>query len=202
MIFTSDHGDMLWSQGRMKKQQPWEESISIPFLVRWPGRIQAGAVCGSLFGVIDHLPTLLGLCGIEPSARLQGQDLAPTLLGIVQLAPESLFLLDMVRMDESHRQNLDEWRGVRTDRYTYVRWVDGRPWLLYDNQFDPYQLFNLVEDAAYADVRTGLDAEFARWIAETGDIVVSGPELLQQLGLVDLWNMRELALHEDEPQLI
>ena len=35
-VFTSDHGDMLGSQGEVKKQRPWEESIRVPFLLRWP----------------------------------------------------------------------------------------------------------------------------------------------------------------------
>jgi arylsulfatase A-like enzyme len=202
VIFTSDHGDMLWSHGRMKKQLPWEESIHIPFLIRWPERIQAGAVSDALFGVIDHLPTLLGLCAIEPAARLQGVDLSPTLLGSPQSTPTSLFLMDMVRMDESHTQNVDEWRGLRTQRYTYARWVDGRPWLLYDNETDPYQLDNLVDKRDYADVQRQLEVELEALIAVTGDLPLPGPELLRQLDLVELWNQRERIQHPDAPQLV
>jgi arylsulfatase A-like enzyme len=202
VVFTSDHGDMLWSHGRMKKQQPWEESIHIPFLIRWPDEIQAGTTSDALFGIIDHLPTLLSLCSIEASARLQGTDLAPTLLGAEQTPPSSLFLMDMVRMDESHTQSLDEWRGLRTRRYTYARWVDGRPWLLYDNENDPYQLVNLVADREYADVQSALDIELDAQIAVTGDICAPGPELLRRLDLVDLWNEREMRLHPDDPQVV
>ncbi|MCC6454134.1 MAG: sulfatase [Caldilineaceae bacterium] len=202
VVFTSDHGDMLWSHGRMKKQLPWEESINIPFLIRWPGQIQAGAVSDALFGVIDHLPTLLSLCGVEASARLQGVDLAPTLRGEAQTAPSSLFLMDMVRMDESHAQNMDEWRGLRTERYTYARWLDGRPWLLYDNENDPYQLINLVDDRDYAHVQRELDIELEAQIAVTGDICAPGPELLRRLDLVDLWNEREQLQHPQNPQVV
>ena len=202
VVFTSDHGDMLWSHGRMKKQQPWEESIHIPFLIRWPNEIQAGTTSDALFGMIDHLPTLLSLCSIEASARLQGTDLAPTLLGLEQTPPSSLFLMDMVRMDESHTQNLDEWRGLRTRRYTYARWVDGRPWLLYDNENDPYQLINLVDDLEYASVQRALDIELDAQIAVTGDICAPGSELLRRLDLVDLWNEREMILHPDDPQMV
>jgi arylsulfatase A-like enzyme len=202
VVFTSDHGDMLWSHGRMKKQLPWEESINIPFLIRWPGQIQAGAVSDALFGIIDHLPTLLSLCGVEASARLQGVDLAPTLRGGAQTVPSSLFLMDMVRMDESHAQNMDEWRGLRTARYTYARWLDGRPWLLYDNENDPYQLINLVDDRDYAPVQRELDIELDAQIAVTGDICVPGPELLRRLDLVDLWNEREQLQHPQNPQVV
>lgn len=202
VIFTSDHGDMLWSQGRMKKQLPWEESINIPFLIRWPGQIRAGTVSDHLFGVIDHLPTLLSLCDVEAPPRLQGIDLSPTLLGAEQTAPASLFLMDMVRMDESHTQNMDEWRGLRTPRFTYARWVDGRPWLLYDNATDPYQLDNLVDRRDYADVQRELEIELEAQIAVTGDLCLPGPELLRQLNLVDLWNEREYLQHPESPQVV
>ena len=105
-------------------------------------------------------------------------------------------------MDESHMQNLDEWRGLRTRRYTYARWVDGRPWLLYDNENDPYQLINLVDDLEYASVQRALDIELDAQIAVTGDICAPGSELLRRLDLVDLWNEREMILHPDDPQLV
>jgi arylsulfatase A-like enzyme len=128
--------------------------------------------------------------------------MAPTLLGATQSAPSSLFLMDMVRMDESHTQNMDEWRGLRTQRYTYARWVDGRPWLLYDNETDPYQLDNLVDDREYANVQRELEIELEAQIVVTGDLCLPGPELLQRLDLTDLWNERELVQHPDDPQLV
>jgi arylsulfatase A-like enzyme len=202
VVFTSDHGDMLWSQGRMKKQLPWEESIHVPFLIRWPEHIQAGSVCDALFGVIDHLPTLLSLCALEASAQLQGVNMAPRLLDETQITPSSLFLMDMVRMDESHAQNMDEWRGLRTPRYTSARWVDGRPWLLYDNETDPYQLDNLVNDLNYAEVQRQLEVELEAQIAVTGDLCLPGPELLRRLDLVELWNERERLQHPNDPQVV
>ena len=50
LVYSSDHGDMLGSHGRMGKRQPFEESIRIPFVVRWKGAIQrdilpAGGTC-------------------------------------------------------------------------------------------------------------------------------------------------------------
>lgn len=202
VVFTSDHGDMLWSQGRMKKQLPWEESIHIPFLIRWPDHIQAASTSDHLFGIIDHLPTLLSLCAIELPAQLQGTDISLTMLGAQQDSPSSLFLMDMVRMDESHTQNMGEWRGLRTQRYTYARWVDGRPWLLYDNEVDPYQLENLVNNRDYADVQRQLEVELEAQIAVTGDISLPGPELLRRLDLVELWNERERLQHPSSPQLV
>jgi hypothetical protein len=105
-------------------------------------------------------------------------------------------------MDESHTQNVDEWRGLRTQRYTYTRWVDGRPWLLYDNESDPYQLDNLVNDRDFAEIRRELEIELEAQIAVTGDICLPGPELLRRLDLVDLWNEREYLQHPNNPQMV
>ena len=45
-VFTSDHGDMLGSQGEVKKQRPWEESIRVPFLLRWAAALRLGRLQG------------------------------------------------------------------------------------------------------------------------------------------------------------
>ena len=65
VVFTSDHGDMLGSQGELKKPRPRDESIRIPLLIRWPKGLGAIARTNeALIDVIDHQPTLLDLCGL------------------------------------------------------------------------------------------------------------------------------------------
>lgn len=206
LVYTSDHGDMLWSQGRMKKQQPWEESIRIPFLVRWPGRVPAGHANGSLLSVADLAPTLLGLAGVDQLPGGQGTDLSPVVLGLETTGPDSggpgsVFLMDLVSVDESQRQGIPEWRGVRTERHTYAR-DRGGGWLLYDNVEDPYQLENRIADPAYADVRGRLEDELSAWLHRVGDPFAAGSEVVRDLGLIDLWNARERELHPDEPRLL
>jgi arylsulfatase A-like enzyme len=136
VIFTSDHGDMLWSQGMMKKQQPWEESISIPFLMRYRGHIPAGRRCEALLCIVDIAPTILSLMGIEVPRDMEGTDLSAVILNSPGPEPTSVFLMDIVMMDEGFRQGLREWRGLRTPRYTYARWAEGGGWMLYDNDAD------------------------------------------------------------------
>src|SRR5262249_13581390 len=63
VVFTSDHGEMLGSQGRYNKMVPYAESVDVPLIVRWPQRIRAGSKSDVLFTPIDHLPTLASLCG-------------------------------------------------------------------------------------------------------------------------------------------
>ena len=61
-LFFSDHGDMLGSQGMDKKQKPYEESIRVPFLLRYPG--MGTAELDARIDLPDIMPTLLGLCGL------------------------------------------------------------------------------------------------------------------------------------------
>lgn len=201
VVFASDHGDMLWSQGKMKKQQPWEESVNVPFVVRWPGHLPAGRVSDGLLGMVDVAPTLLGLLGVPADPRMEGRDRSGLLRGTAGGA-DSVLLMDVVPLDESPFQGIGEWRGVRTARHTYVTGLGGRPWLLYDNDADPYQLVNLVDDPGSRETRDRLAAELAGWLARTGDPFVSGPEHLRLLGLQEEWNARERELHPAAPAIL
>ncbi len=202
VVFTSDHGDMLWSHGMMKKQQPWEEAISVPLLIRQPGRIPAGSVSNGLFSTVDVAPSLIGLLGIPVPAEMQGADLSAVILGRSEVGPDSAFLMDMVAVDEGYVQGLMEWRGVRTARHTYARWRDGMAWLLYDNEADPLQMHNLAGDPAYTDLEREMESVLMRWLQMTGDPFLSGEGMIRSLGLTDLWNARELSLSARHPRLI
>ena len=193
VVFTSDHGDMLGSQGYMMKQQPWEESIHIPLLMRWPGSVPAGRRADGLFGLADMMPTLLGLLGVAPPPGMQGTDLSELALGRRSDGVPEVYIYDLVAADQSVRQGIPEWRGVRTARHTYARTRQG-PWLLYDNVADPYQMHNLVGDPDVADLRRSLDTAVDGWLHATGDPMVSGQELIARLGLDALWDAREREL--------
>ena len=60
VVLHSDHGEMLGSQGRIEKQIWYEESVGVPFIIRWPGRIEPGREA-ALFNQVDIVPSLLGL---------------------------------------------------------------------------------------------------------------------------------------------
>lgn len=72
-----------------------------------------------------------------------------------------------------------EYRGLRSRRHTYLRTLDG-PWLLYDNEADPYQLTNRVHDPAWADLLRELDARLQRRLKEINDPFANGEHYLKK----------------------
>ena len=73
LVFTSDHGDMLHSHDHIRKQKPYDESVRVPFLVRYPDRC-AGREIDMPIGTPDIMPTLLGLSGIQVPGSVEGRD--------------------------------------------------------------------------------------------------------------------------------
>ncbi len=166
VLFTSDHGDMLGSHGVRHKCKPWEESIRVPGIIRYPRRIQAGRRSEILFSHVDFAPTFLAMCGVAPLPDAQGKNLSSEFLGAGGEGPECvlLTLTDSMGPDGAPAP----WRGVRTKRYTYARFQD-KPWVLYDLENDPHQLKNLIDDPASKAVRERLDDLLRREMERTGD---------------------------------
>lgn len=154
VVFTADHGDMMGSHDLRSKNVWYEESMGIPFIIRWPGHIKPGKD-NLLLSTPDNMPTLLGLMGLEnkiPKA-VQGKDYANALLGKKMERPDSA-LYFYIKEGKPESGN----RGLRTHRYTFVikRKKSGKKVkkgkavkeeiILYDNKKDPYQMKNIATE--------------------------------------------------------
>ena len=191
VIYTSDHGDHLSSHGygkpgdqwlhhsmRASKATPYEESIHVPFVVRWPGQTQPGTRSGSFFSAIDLVPSLLGACEVVAPDCLQGRDVSYLWRGEEvpdepALAPggqDSAYLMNMANGWPDRYGWVGRWRGVRTERYTYARWYDNErgPWL-FDRETDPLETANLVESGEGREVIEEMEERLHRWMEATHD---------------------------------
>jgi arylsulfatase A-like enzyme len=183
LVFSADHGDMLGSQGLFKKQKPFDESIRVPMLFRWPGGLGTGArQVDPPINSEDVMPTLLGLCGAPIPPTAEGIDYGGFLRGGPKPGDGATVILCAAPFGEWERRvGGREYRGVRTIRHTYVRDLNG-PWLLFDNLSDPFQRTNLVASAANAPLRSELDALLRRKLAERKDEFRPGPEYIAKWG--------------------
>lgn len=169
IVYSSDHGEMLGSHGRMGKRQPFEESIRIPFVMRWPGVIEAASRPATVIGSVDFMATICGLVGLELPDGLDGYDLSGVLRGEAIERPAFQPIMHISRDRAGVRNHPAElFRGVRTERFTYAVMESG-PWLLFDNSADPYQLKNLIDDPNYADEQEMLHELTTGWLKDYGD---------------------------------
>jgi uncharacterized sulfatase len=135
VVFTSDNGP--WYGGstgglRGMKTTTWEGGYRVPFIVRWPGRLPAGAVRNELAVTMDVFATALAAAGVAPPANrvIDSQDLLPALSGIAARPPHDVIFghagprLATVR---DSRWKLHVLPAVdRRDGAAGVRWVDFR----------------------------------------------------------------------------
>ena len=81
VVYTSDQGFFLGDHGLFDKRFMYEESIRMPFLVRWPAGIKPGTKSDAMALNIDFAPTFLEAAGLPRSAEMQGRSLLPVLRG-------------------------------------------------------------------------------------------------------------------------
>jgi len=183
-VFTSDHGDMIGSQAHQRKQRPWEESIRVPFLLRYPAKLgQQPKELDAHIDVTDIMPTLLGLCDLPIPKTVEGLDFSGHIQGAEDPSDGAALIMCPHPFGEWTRPRNGgmEYRGIRTPKYTYVRTLSG-PWLLYDNQDDPYQLRNLINKSEFSEIQAELDAWLQRKLDAMNDEFLTGMDYIQKWG--------------------
>lgn len=174
IVFTADHGESLGSQGLMTKGTWFEESLGVPMLIGWKGKISPKRE-KCVFNAIDVLPTLLGLSGIEKPDGIDGTDYTPLLFNKRFKAPEYAFCsFDFGGMGEIDSPRY--WRSVYTQRYTYVlcgmnqnRAFTKEGIVLYDKEKDPLQLNPIYKGMGYDKEIERLHKVLVNHLKETND---------------------------------
>jgi arylsulfatase A-like enzyme len=169
LVFSSDHGDMLGSHRMASKQNPHEESINIPFIVEYPRSVPTGKRSDALITPIDVMPTLLSLAALK-CPDIDGKDLSDAAKGVASDQRDAVLIMQLTKPGNPYISNaITPWRGVRTKRYTYVNLLGHGPWLLYDNQKDPYQLNNLINKPKHTELQAKLEKRMRELMKEAGD---------------------------------
>ncbi len=141
VVFTADHGDMRGEHHRQNKGIPLEASAKVPFLVRAPGLVPAGARLDAAMNTADFLPTILSLLGADTDTGVAGRDLAPLFRG--ERAPTVEDDLTFFR-GTSRPGSQAGWFGAVTSRHKLILSDQDEPWLL-DLETDPDELVNHID---------------------------------------------------------
>jgi arylsulfatase A-like enzyme len=166
VIYTSDQGFFLGEHNFFDKRFMYEESLRMPFLIRWPARIKPGSVNKGMILNVDFAPMLLDAAGAKVPADMQGRSFLPLLRG---QTPKEWRTSMYYRYYHPGHHNVAAHYGVRTDRYKLIYFNKLNQWELYDLRKDPLETRNIYADPASAGLANKLKAEMYRLKKELKD---------------------------------
>jgi arylsulfatase A-like enzyme len=180
VVYTSDQGFFLGDHGWYDKRFMYEESLRMPFIVRYPREIAPGTVNDDIVTNVDFAPTFLDCAGVALPAEFQGASCRPLLRG--QTPPgwqTAVYYRYWMHLADHH---VYAHYGVRTRSHKLIYYYAdalGQPgaiddpkepeWELFDLERDPLELRNVYRDPAYADVAHDLRTELRRLQERVGD---------------------------------
>jgi arylsulfatase A-like enzyme len=155
IVVTSDQGFYLGDHGFFDKRFIYEESLRMPFMVKYPGKIKAGSVNEDIITNIDFAPTLLELAGISTTQKMQGISFVPVLEGNTPKYWQDAMYYHYYEFPFWH--HVQPHYGIRTQKYTLAHfYYNIDVWELYDLEKDPGQVNNIYNDPNYANVTAEL----------------------------------------------
>jgi arylsulfatase A-like enzyme len=171
VIYTSDQGFYLGDHGWYDKRFMYEESLRMPFVIRYPREIKPSSVNTDIILNLDFAPTFLDYAGVPIPNNMQGESLRPLLNGETpQSWRTSMYYRYWMHCDSFH--NVYSHYGIRTHRYKLIYYYgktyglkgssehDITPeWELFDLEKDPYEMKNAYHEAAYKEIVADLTKE-------------------------------------------
>lgn len=172
VIYTSDQGYFLGEHNYFDKRFMLEESIRMPFVVRYPREIEAGTVLDDIILNVDFAPTFLDYAGLEAPSTMQGRSFRANLQGETpgdwREAMYYRYYMDSERRPShfgirTHDHKLIYYDGM-TDR------PESRRWEFYDLDKDPHENRNAYDDPEHGDTIAALKERLRRLQEELDDV--------------------------------
>ena len=168
VIYTADQGFYLGEHGFFDKRFIYEESLRMPFLVRYPKVALAGSVNNDIVTNIDFAPTIIDMAGISKPDEVQGRSFLSNLKGETPANwPESMYY---------HYYEFPFWHhvqphyGIRNNRYKLAHfYYNIDVWEFYDLEKDPNELNNAINNPEYAGIIEKMKIDLNRKMKQFGD---------------------------------
>lgn len=142
VVFTGDHGFFLGDHGWFDKRFMYEESIRVPWMIRYPGMVEPGSSSELMNINIDNAPTALDLVDLPIPDEMQGESLKPIIQGQSPGDWRTSMYYHYYEFGGPH------WvlphYGVRTERYKMISYYGDIQWELFDLEKDPDEMESLI----------------------------------------------------------
>ena len=160
VIYTSDQGFFLGDHGLFDKRFMYEESLRMPFLIRWPGVIKPASASDAMALNVDFAPTFLDAARVPIPAEMQGRSLLPVLRGRTPSDWRTSMYYRYYHDPGDH--NTRAHYGVRTRTHKLIYFWKKDQWELFDLVNDPQELHNLYGTPGQEKITASLKAELLR----------------------------------------
>jgi L,D-peptidoglycan transpeptidase YkuD (ErfK/YbiS/YcfS/YnhG family) len=170
IMFTSDNGYMLGQHRWQGKILPYEPSLRVPLLMRWPaGGIDGGTLVRQTTALADIPRTIAAAAGVEPMLPPDGRSLLPLARGDSDTQGYGAMSIESAQQGHDVSDHRWFYQGVRTRRYTFMEYPRSGELELYDRRKDPAQLNNVAYRPAYRQTRRALAAKLLQLKNCAGD---------------------------------
>ncbi|NLR93399.1 PKD domain-containing protein [Flammeovirga agarivorans] len=175
IVYTVDHGDMLFEYSRINKGVPYESSAKVPFMIRYPKKIPSGKVVTTPHVNVDVGPTLLSLAGLPTMEDVHGQDISRLYTSEELMVTEE----DTVFITE----DAGWWVSAATTRFKLVLSNKDNPYLI-DLKVDPLETTNQLVDtegenyAMYREKALELEASLKHKMIQKNELYGAGIKFL------------------------
>ena len=155
VVYCADQGFYLGEHGWFDKRWAYEESLKMPLIIRWPGKVKAGSRSQAMVQNIDYAPTLLELAGVKLDWEVHGISLAPLLKNGGITPADWRDTLYYRYIDGGH--GVPQHSAVRTPNFKLLHFDQPRNtaeeanvWELFDLKNDPQEMRNLAKQSQFA----------------------------------------------------
>jgi uncharacterized sulfatase len=170
VVYTSDQGFYLGEHGWYDKRFMYEESLSMPLIMRYPKEINANQVAHEMVLNLDFAPTFLDFAGVDIPQDMQGESFRSLTHGKKTADWRSSIYYHYYEYPHGWH-DVKRHYGVRTQRYKLIHFYhDIDAWELYDLHEDPNEMNNLYDDPSYSKFIIDLKAELEKLQIKYGDV--------------------------------
>lgn len=167
VIYSSDQGFYIGDHGWYDKRWMYEESLKMPFIVKWPGVTMPGSRTTKMIQNLDYAETFLDIAGAPIPSDMQGVSLVPLLKGENPSDWRTSIYYHYYEYPSVHM--VPRHNGIRTNRYKLMHFYQFDEWEFYDLRSDPDEYNNLYGNPMYNNLINRMTRQLAGLVKKYDD---------------------------------